>query len=208
MFVTNFIDEYARWRAATEKAIAQAPDDALNKVYSPDGNSIAMIVRHVAGNLASRFTDFLTSDGEKPWRDRDNEFTEGAWTRAEIESAWRSGFEVVSRELLAITDADLTRTIKIRGSEMTVHEALCRSLAHIANHCGQIILLSKIGAGGDWKAITIPRGGSAQYNQNPIMEKAAAAAKAMSGSRSEEQSASLGGIPSEGAKRRSEEQSQ
>ncbi|HXT14130.1 MAG TPA: DUF1572 family protein [Gemmatimonadaceae bacterium] len=180
MLVKDFIDEYGRWRAATEKAIAQAPDDVLNKVYSPDGNSIAMIVRHVAGNLASRFTDFLTSDGEKPSRDREGEFAPASLSRAELETTWRSGFEIVERELSKVTDEDMARTVKIRGVELTVHEALCRSLAHIANHCGQIILLAKIGAGNEWKAITIPRGGSARYNQNPGMEKAATAARAFS----------------------------
>jgi len=179
MFVKDFIDEFARWRAVTEKALAQAPDTALNRVYSSDGNSIAMIVRHVAGNLKSRFTDFLTSDGEKPWRDRDGEFANVTLSRAEVEAEFREGFEVVERELTPLGDDALTRTVKIRGVELTVHEALCRSLAHIANHCGQIILLSKIGAGDEWKAVTIPRGGSAAYRANPTMEKAADAARAL-----------------------------
>ena len=178
MFVKDFIDEYARWRAVTEKAMAQASDEALNRVYSPDGNSIAMIVRHVSGNLKSRFTDFLTSDGEKPWRDRDGEFAPVTCSRSEVDQAWRDGYAVLERELSRVTDEDLTRTVKVRGVEMTVHEALCRSLAHIANHCGQIILLSKIGAGENWQSVSIPRGGSASYNKNPTMEKAADAARA------------------------------
>jgi hypothetical protein len=178
MFVKDFSDEYARWRAVTEKAMAQASDDALNHVYSPDGNSIAMIARHVSGNLKSRFTDFLTADGEKPWRDRENEFAPGTWTRADIQEAWRDGFVVLERELASVRDEDLGRKVKVRGVEMTVHEALCRSLAHIANHCGQIILLAKIGAAENWQAVTIPRGGSAAYNKNPTMDKAADAARA------------------------------
>src|SRR2546423_14856977 len=88
MFVQDFIGEYERYRLASEKALAQVPDDALNRILAPDGNSVAMIVRHVGGNLASRFTDFLTSDGEKPWRDRDREFDEGPFTRAEIDEIW------------------------------------------------------------------------------------------------------------------------
>lgn len=180
MFIKNFVDEYGRWRAATEKALAQAPDDALNKVYSPDGNSIAMVARHISGNLKSRFTEFLTSDGEKTWRDREGEFASANLSRREIETALREGFEVVERELTPLGDDTLTRTVKIRGVDLTMHEALCRSLAHIANHCGQIILLSKISAGDSWKAITIPRGGSDAYRANPTMEKAADAAKAFS----------------------------
>jgi len=178
MFVKDFADEYVRWRAGTEKAIAQAPDDALNKVFSPDGNSIAMIVRHIAGNLKSRFTDFLTSDGEKPWRDREGEFDNVSLSRGEVMSLFGSGFDIIERELSPLTDEDLSRKVKIRGVELTVHEALCRSLAHIANHCGQIILLSKIAAATDWKSITIPRGGTADYVKNPTMEKASAAAAA------------------------------
>jgi hypothetical protein len=178
MLVQDFIDEFARWRGATDKAIAQVGDEAFNRVYSPDGNSIAMIARHVGGNLKSRFTDFLTSDGEKPWRDRDSEFADGVYDRAEVEGILRDGFTVLERELGKITDADLDKTVKIRGTDMRVHEALCRSLAHIASHLGQIILLAKIGAGESWKTLTIPKGKSKEYNANPSMEKAAVAAKA------------------------------
>lgn len=172
MFVKDFVDEYHRYRAYGEKAIAQVSDDALNHVPVPDANSIAMIVRHVSGNLKSRFSDFLTADGEKEWRDRDDEFADGAWTRAQTNAAWAEGFDVVERELAKVTDADLTKTITIRGVGLTVHEALCRSVAHTASHAGQIVLLAKIAAGADWQTLSIPRGGSSQYNQNPTKEKA------------------------------------
>lgn len=171
MLVKDFIDEYQRYRLLGEKALAQVSDEALNHIPVADGNSIAMIVRHIGGNLVSRFTDFLTSDGEKPWRNRDGEFADGPFTRAEIDEAWTTGFEVVERELGALTDADLTRTVAIRGVSLTVHEALCRSVAHAAMHVGQIVLLAKIAAGADWKTLTIPKGQSAQYNQNPQFEK-------------------------------------
>jgi hypothetical protein len=136
-----------------------------------DGNSIAMIVRHVGGNLASRFTDFLTSDGEKPWRNRDNEFEEGGYSRAEVQEAWKTGFDIVERELGRLTEDDLRREVAIRGVSLTVHEALCRSIAHTAMHTGQIILLAKIAAGAQWKTLSIPKGQSAQYNLNPTLEK-------------------------------------
>src|SRR6476469_530098 len=123
MLVKNFIDEYGRYRTLGEKAMAQVSDDALNRLPAPDANSIAMIVRHVGGNLASRFTDFLTSDGEKPWRHRDGEFADGPFTRAEVAEAWRSGFEIVEREVGALTDADLSRDVAIRGVSLTVNEA-------------------------------------------------------------------------------------
>src|SRR5829696_4005553 len=99
MFVRDFIDEYARYRAIGEKAIAQVEDDALNRIIAPNGNSIAMIIRHVAGNFVSRFTDFLTEDGEKPWRNRDGEFAEGPFARAVVNEAWKTGWDLVESEL-------------------------------------------------------------------------------------------------------------
>src|SRR5205809_2042907 len=122
MFVKDFIDEYDRYRAAGERAMSQVSDEALNEIPVADGNSIAMIARHVSGNLVSRFTKFLTSDGEKPWRDRDGEFAEGPYTRAEIERAWKTGFELVASELGELSDDDLTRAATIRGVELKVHE--------------------------------------------------------------------------------------
>ncbi len=171
MFIKDFADEYARYRALGKKAMAQVPDEGLNRVLAPDGNSIAVIVRHIGGNLQSRFTDFLTSDGEKPWRNRDGEFVEGPLTRADVDEAWRRGFEVLERQLAALSDTDLTRQVKIRGTPLTVHEALCRSLAHTASHVGQIILLARILAGNEWKTLSIPRGQSEQYNLRPTFEK-------------------------------------
>jgi hypothetical protein len=171
MFVQSFIDEYQRYRALGEKAIAQSSDGSLNHVPVADANSIATIVRHVSGNLTSRFTDFLTTDGEKPSRDRDSEFVDGFWSRDEITTAWASGFDVVDRELRALSDADLSRTVTIRNTPLTVHEALARSIAHTAMHTGQIILLAKIEAGERWETLSIPRGQSAQYNLNPTLEK-------------------------------------
>lgn len=171
MFVQSFIDEYTRYRLLGEKAIAQASDGALNHVPVGDGNSIAMIVRHVSGNLTSRFSDFLTTDGEKPTRDRDGEFTDGFWSRDEINGAWASGFDIVARELETLVEDDLTGTVTIRGVPCTVHEALSRSIAHTAMHTGQIVLLAKIEAGDRWSTLSIPRGQSTQYNANPTLEK-------------------------------------
>ena len=171
MFVKDFIDEYQRYRMMGEKAMTQVSDEALNRVVAPDGNSIAMIVRHVAGNFVSRFTDFLTEDGEKPWRNRDAEFADGTFARAEIDDAWKTGWDVVESELGKLTDADLERIVKIRGQELSVHEALCRSVAHAASHVGQIVLLARILATNDWQWISIPKGQSQQYNQNPVLEK-------------------------------------
>jgi hypothetical protein len=171
MFVQDFTDEYARYRAAGEKALAQVSEEGLNRILAPNGNSIAMIVRHMSGNLKSRFTDFQTSDGEKPWRDRDGEFASGTYTRAEIDEAWRAGWAVLEKALDDVGEDDLQSTVKIRGKELSVHEALCRSLAHAAQHVGQIIVLARIVATDEWKWISIPPGQSAAYNLSPTMEK-------------------------------------
>jgi hypothetical protein len=171
MFVQDFTDEFARYRASGEKALAQVSEEGFNHVVAPDGNSIAVIVRHVSGNLRSRFTDFLTADGEKPTRDRDGEFAPGTYTRAEIDEAWRAGWTAVEQALDDVGEDDLQSTVKIRGQPLSVHEALCRSLAHTATHVGQIVLLARIVATDKWKWISIPPGQSAQYNQNPTMEK-------------------------------------
>jgi uncharacterized damage-inducible protein DinB len=164
MLIDDFRSEYTRWQKTAEKAIAQMPDDALNHVPSPEGNSVAMLVRHVSGNLISRFTNFLTEDGEKPDRDRDAEFAERPYTRAEVDGMMHRGFGVVDATLASLTDDDVTRTVTIRGEKMTVHAALARSLAHIANHMGQIVLLAKMSAGSEWHSLTIPRGKSTAFN--------------------------------------------
>jgi hypothetical protein len=162
MLAKDFLIEFRRYRVLGEKAMAQVSDDALNHVPVADGNSIAMIARHIGGNLVSRFTDFLGSDGEKPWRNRDGEFADGTLPRADVDRIWKSGFDLVDQELGALPDEALTRTVALRGASLTVHEALCRSIAHTASHVGQIVLLAKIAAGSDWQSLSIPKGQSAQ----------------------------------------------
>ncbi len=179
MLIQHFIDEYKRYHALGENAMSQVSDGALNVLSVSDGNSIAMIARHVGGNLRSRFTDFLTTDGEKPWRDRDGEFSEGPFTRAQVDESWSGGFDVVTSELGKLSDEDVKRSVKIRGTEFTVHEALCRSLAHTAMHAGQIVLLARIAAGDGWKTLSIPKGKSAEFNANPGLQKASAQADAL-----------------------------
>jgi hypothetical protein len=165
MLIDDFRSEYTRWQTTAEKAIAQMPDDALNHVPSPEGNSVAMLVRHVSGNLVSRFTNFLTEDGEKPDRDRDAEFVERPYTRAEVNDMMRRGFGVVDATQASHTHHHVTRMVTIRGEKMTAHAALARSLAHIANHMGQIVLIAKMTAAGSWQSLSIPRGKSSAFNE-------------------------------------------
>jgi uncharacterized damage-inducible protein DinB len=169
MLIADFRSEYARYRQLAEKALAQMPDAELNRVLAPEGNSAAMIVRHMSGNFISRFTNFLTEDGEKPYRDRDREFDERPYTRAEVIDLWAKGFAVLDEALAGLTDADLERTVTIRQQPHSVHAALSRSLAHLAYHVGQIVLLARIHAAGPWQSLSIPRGQSQQFNA--VMEE-------------------------------------
>ena len=169
--ISDFVDEYRRYRLLGEKAMAQVSDATLNLRMTDDGNSIAMIARHVGGNLASRFTGFLTEDGEKPWRDRDAEFETRDYTRREVQEWWARGWDVLERELGALDDGDLARAVRIRGQSLTVHAALCRSLSHVAYHVGQIVLLARGTSGEAWQSLSIPKGQSAEYNLNPTREK-------------------------------------
>jgi len=167
----DFIDEFERYRIIAEKAMEQVSDDYLNQVVGAGGNSIAVIVRHISGNLISRFTDFLTSDGEKPWRNRDSEFDEVVYSREEMNDLWNKGWEVVKSAVSQLNDSDLQKQVTIRGVSLTVQEALLRSVAHTAHHIGQIVLLARILKGSEWKSLSIPKNKSKEYNLNPTREK-------------------------------------
>ena len=143
-----------------DKAIAQLPDDKLRVALDANTNSIAVIMKHVAGNLLSRWTDFLTTDGEKPWRNRDDEFVDSFSSPDEILDYWEKGWACLFTALERLKPDDLTKTVTIRGEPHTVPLAIHRSLAHCGYHCGQIIMIARVLAGDDWETITIPRGES------------------------------------------------
>jgi len=151
-------------RSLAEGAIAQMTEEELFRQIDGESNSIAIVMRHVAGNLKSRFTDFLTSDGEKPGRHRDGEFElpEGT-TRETIVADWDLGFARLESALASLTPDDLTKTVRIRGEAHTVLEALHRSLAHTSMHVGQIVLLAKHLRGANWRTLSIPRGQSETF---------------------------------------------
>jgi len=163
--------EFRRYEKLAEGAIAQLTDSELDATASSADNSVAVIVQHVGGNLRSRFTDFLTSDGEKPWRDRDREFEARAVGRDELMAAWEQGFAALFGALAELDDGRLGRTVSIRGRPLTVLEALLRSLAHVAYHVGQIVFVAKGLRGADWRYLSIPPGRSAEYNRNPTRER-------------------------------------
>lgn len=182
--MTNLIDsiraEYLRYKALAEAAIEQLSDDQLSAPGPNGGNSIAVISWHVAGNLSSRFTDFLTTDGEKPWRQREEEFKARTVTRPELLAKWSEGWDVLLGALSSLTDQQLQRTVTIRSQPLLVHEALHRSLAHLSYHVGQIVYVAKAMRGKDWKYLSIPPGKSDAYNQAPTSEKPASHRAALS----------------------------
>jgi hypothetical protein len=169
--IASIRGEYERYKGLAESSFAQVEEPQLSAAGSDTDNSIATICWHISGNLQSRFTDFLTSDGEKPWRNREEEFDPRPVTRAELQAKWAQGWQTLFEALDGLTDAQLADTVSIRGQQLKVHEALHRSLAHTSYHVGQIVYLSKSFAGAGWRSLSIPRGESSAYNQNPTRER-------------------------------------
>ena len=163
--------EYERYKALGEGTFRQLSAEEL-VTDTAGANSIAMIVWHIAGNLESRFTDFLTTDGEKPWRNRDSEFEPRTPSRAKIQEKWDRGWRILFGSLGDLTDDDLRRSVIIRGVSSGVDEALLRSVAHASHHVGQIVYLGKCFRGDSWESLSIPPGKSEEYNANPVFEKA------------------------------------
>jgi hypothetical protein len=171
--VSSIEGEWRRYKILADRALQQVRDDELGRPGPGDGNSIAIVVAHIAGNLKSRFMDFLTSDGEKPWRDRDSEFVPRPnITRAELLGVWNEGWNVLFDSLAPLTDADLLRVVTIRGEKFPVHEALLRLVVHTGYHVGQIVYLAKAFRGSEWDCLTIPLGKSQEYNKSPTHEHA------------------------------------
>lgn len=166
--------EYRRYQLMAEGALEQVPESLLVTAGASGGNSLVIIVWHLAGNLRSRFTDFLTSDGEKPWRDRESEFAARTATRAALNAQWLAGWSALYEAIDSMTDEDLARTVTIRGQPLFVIDALLRSLAHASYHVGQIVYVAHAHVGAHWQFLTIPPGGSAAYNSAPTHETAAA----------------------------------
>lgn len=162
--------EYQRYRILGERAFGQLDAEDL-VAGSEHAVSITTIVWHVAGNLESRFTDFLTTDGEKPWRDRESEFEAREASPSEVAAKWDRGWGVLFDTLSQLTDDDLAAGVTIRRVPHRVDEALLRSLAHAAYHVGQIVYLAKSFRGDNWEYLSIPPGQSEAYNENPALEK-------------------------------------
>jgi Protein of unknown function (DUF1572) len=164
-FLPAIIDAYEANKRLADRAVEQVPDAKLHVPLDENTNSIAVIMKHVAGNLLSRWTDFLTTDGEKAWRNRDDEFIDGFTSREELLATWERGWACLLDTLRNLKPEDLEKTVTIRGEPHSVPLALARSLGHTCYHIGQIVQVARIHAGAQWNTLTIPRGGSEQFNK-------------------------------------------
>lgn len=153
----DYIKEFAKYQQLGSQTLAQLSEGALNFVPAAQANSIAMIVRHLHGNLISRFTDILTVDGEKEWRDRTAEFAEVSYTRAEVEAYWTAAWAQLEMTLTGLGEDDLSKSVTIKGHTMTADAAICRALAHVAYHVGQIVLLGRMAKTDEWAYLSTPR---------------------------------------------------
>lgn len=167
-FTTSYLEDvrplFAMYKRQGEAAMAQVSDADLTTVLDPEMNSIALIVKHMSGNMRSRWTGFPEADGEKPDRNRDSEFEAPPATRAEVMSLWDAGWACMFSALDRLTDADLARETFIRGERHSVMQAINRQLAHYSCHLGQIVFLAKHLQSANWKSLSVPRGGSTAFN--------------------------------------------
>jgi uncharacterized damage-inducible protein DinB len=171
--IESITGEFTRYKALAEGALSQLTEDQLVAPAPGEGNSIATICWHLGGNLRSRFTDFLTSDGEKPWRRREEEFQARSVTLPELLEHWERGWNVLFATLAALDDADLSRTVTIRGQSFRVDEALHRSLAHASYHVGQVVYAARSLRGTGWRFLSIPPGQSDAFNTAPRLQRPA-----------------------------------
>ena len=175
-FSTSYIEDslslFRHYKKMSESAMEQISDQQLFTALDEEMNSIAIIVKHMAGNMRSRWTDFLTSDGEKPDRNRDTEFVAPPKTRADLLRVWNEGWERVFSALEPLSDADLEREVLIRNEPHSVMQAISRQIAHYAYHCGQIVFLAKHLKGAEWKTLSVPRNKSAEFNRKVLAGEA------------------------------------
>jgi hypothetical protein len=164
-YVSAFVDAFLANKRLADRAVAQVPDDKLYIALDDHTNSIAIIMKHVSGNLLSRWTDFLTTDGEKPSRDRDSEFIDAFSNRDEILEYWELGWSRLLSTVSDLNDEDMNQIVTIRGVTHPVPLAMTRSLGHTCYHVGQIVQLARYHAGEQWQTLTIPRGASREFNE-------------------------------------------
>ena len=173
-YVKDSASIFRQYKRLGDRAMAQCPDEGLFVLLDAESNSIAIIVKHMAGNMRSRWRDFLTTDGEKPDRNRDTEFEAPPTTRVELIEMWEGGWKYLFDALEPLADAELTRTVMIRSEPHSVMQAINRQVAHYANHVGQIVFLAKhfaTKAGKKWESLSVPRGQSRQFAAEVAVKK-------------------------------------
>ena len=158
------VKQFRYYKQLADKAITQVPKESLFHRFHEEDNSIAVIIRHMAGNMKSRWTNIFTEDGEKPWRNRDGEFEDPGTDPSRLLQSWEDGWKLLFDTLDSLKKKDLKRTIYIRNEGLTVSDAIIRQLCHYSYHCGQIVYKCKQISGGDWQSLSIPRKGSQEYN--------------------------------------------
>lgn len=163
-YLASVIKQLEYYKMLGDKTFDQVADEKLFWQYNDNSNSIAIIVKHLCGNMLSRWTDFLTSDGEKEWRDRDAEFENEITSRQELLAKWNEGWNCLFNALISLTPGDLDKMIYIRNEGHTVMEAINRQLAHYPYHVGQIVFIGKIVCAGEWVSLSIPKGNSKSFN--------------------------------------------
>jgi hypothetical protein len=170
-FLENSIGVFINYRTLAEKAFAQLTNDK-DFHYQPDeeSNSIAILIKHMSGNMISRWTDFLTTDGEKPDRNRDSEFVDDVESKEKLMNAWNKGWKVFMDTLYSLKEEDLLKTVTIRGEGLTVMQALNRQTAHYAYHVGQIVFIAKHIKGKEWKSLSIPKNRSAEHLRGDYLD--------------------------------------
>lgn len=169
--ISGFISLFRFYQHLANKTIEVSSEEELFRVPAPESNSIAIIMKHMAGNMLSRWTDFLTSDGEKPWRKRDEEFEITDHQAESLKAYWEKGWSCLFHALENLKEEDLNKMIQIRGEAQEVREAIYRQLSHYAYHVGQIVFLGKMYKGEAWTSLSIPKGKSEEYNQTKLKEE-------------------------------------
>ena len=170
MIIESLLSEYNRYKKLAEEALEQVGEDDLSKKIGPEDNSISINFFHISGNFKSRLSDFLESDGEKSWRNRDKEFVDRKVCKEELLKIWYEGWEVCLETINSLDDEDIDKIVTVRGEKLSVIDALHRSLAHTAYHVGQIVFMAKACAGSQWETMSIPRGKSEEYNRE-VMQR-------------------------------------
>lgn len=170
-YLSSITKQFEYYKSLGDKTIEQLSLEELKKEFVQDSNSVAIIVKHLAGNMLSRWTNFLTEDGEKEWRHRDSEFEDNYTSKKDLLAHWNEGWNCLFKAITPLKEQDLERIIYIRNQGHTVTEAINRQLAHYAYHVGQIVFLGKLLRGENWTSLSIPKGDSSKYNKEKFSKE-------------------------------------